>query len=186
MNSSFCCETELPCAASRWLRRSSLLAVHVDQSSGVPRVGPGPHLPPLVALAKPGHDQRGIQALAAVHRRADRGRAWYSAKNFALHLAENCRRLKERPGTSGSGGAVSIHRTSMLARAVKVHDCRAHRRTPPPPFSSLIRQGTPSHSRLIGGGQWLLESSPCAGLRTYTSPAQLLSITERMASLITS
>src|ERR1019366_3025329 len=39
--------------------------------------------------------------------RADRGRESYSARTLALYLAENCRRPKERSGTSGSGGAVS-------------------------------------------------------------------------------
>src|SRR5487761_1977540 len=40
--------------------------------------------------------------------RADRSRASYSARTLALYFAENCRRPRERSGTSGSGGIASF------------------------------------------------------------------------------
>ena len=80
--------------------------------------------------------------------RADRGRMSYSARTLALYFAENCRRPKERSGTSGSGGAVSSIAPAWWRARSKWLIVVVMGEVPSPPFSSLICQGKPSHSRL--------------------------------------
>ena len=48
--------------------------------------------------------------------RADRGKVSYSARTLALYLAENCRRPKERSGTSGARAAASSIAPAWCAR----------------------------------------------------------------------
>src|ERR1019366_2140335 len=80
--------------------------------------------------------------------RADRGRVSYSARTLALYFAENCRRPKERSGTSGSGGAVSSIAPAWWRVRSRWLIVVVMGEVPSPPFSSLICQGKPSHSRL--------------------------------------
>src|ERR1019366_8379858 len=92
--------------------------------------------------------------------RADRGRVSYSARTLALYFAENCRRPKERSGTSGSGGAVSSIAPAWWRVRSRWLIVVVMGEVPSPPFSSLICQGKPSHSRLtqraMGNGQWAM------------------------------
>src|ERR1017187_7503558 len=80
--------------------------------------------------------------------RADRGRASYSARTLALYFAENCRRPKDRSGTSGSGGVSSSIAPAWWRVSSRWLIVVVMGEVPSPPFSSLICQGKPSHSRL--------------------------------------
>src|ERR1039458_5210797 len=84
--------------------------------------------------------------------RAERGNVSYSARTLALYFAENCRRPKERSGTSGSGGAVSSIAPAWWRVRSEWLIVVVMGEVPSPPFSSLICQGKPSHSRLTQRG----------------------------------
>src|ERR1019366_3557520 len=84
--------------------------------------------------------------------RAERGNASYSARILALYFAENCRRPEERSGTPGSGGAVSSIAPAWWRAWSRCLIVVVMGEVLSPPFSSLICQGKPSHSRLTQRG----------------------------------